>query len=145
LLGEGTATRGDGAATDIALREGVFPMMRIEADERSPGFTALPTLRIGFDPRAIAFVAAGRPPFTLAVGRAGAADAFLPLASLMTQAAGRPPAVASVDARAEALPLAAPDNAGGARRQVILWAVLIVATALLAGMAAVLWRRQGAS
>lgn len=98
LLGTGTAARGDGAALDILLRDGGYPMMRIEADERSAGFTAPPTLRIAFDPRAIVFVASGRPPFTLAVGRAGAADAFLPLDSLMTQAGGRPPAVASVKA-----------------------------------------------
>lgn len=145
LIGTGTAGRGAAESLDIVLRDGGYPTIRIEADERSAGFTAAPTLRIGFAPRAIMFIAAGRPPFTLAVGRAGTSDAYLPLDSVMTQAGGKPVATASVEAPRDEMRLSAPDDAGGSRRQIILWAVLIAATAVLAGMAAMLWRRQAAS
>ncbi len=63
----------------------------------------------------------------------------------MTQAGGGSVAAASVQAPRDDLRLAAPDDAGGSRRQIILWAVLIAATAVLAGMATVLWRRQAVS
>ncbi|MBM6575996.1 DUF3999 family protein [Microvirga sp. SRT01] len=141
-LGEGTATRADLATSErgaIMVGDSRHRLWRIEADEGSPGFTAPPTLELGFAPAAVVFLAAGRPPYTLAVGRAGTADPYLPLASLRTTT----PATAPVTLPATTLHLAAADDSGRWRRQALLWAVLLAATALLAAMAWMLWRRTG--
>lgn len=139
LLGRGVATRG---GADIVLNGAAVRTLRIEADERTPGFTAPPSLRFGFAARDLLFLAAGRPPFTLAAGRAGAADVALPADSLMRAGDGAVGRASTADT-AQVLQLSAPD--GGTRAlTLLLWAVLLAATALLACFAWLVWRRGAA-
>lgn len=145
LLGEGTAARPNNPAVSqgvIVLNDAAYRQMRIEADRRLPGFTSPPTIGLGFGPREVVFLAAGRRPFVLAAGRATAVDAYLPLASMMTQAAdGRLP-TATTKAMNTVVQLA-PAGETGSSRQVLLWAVLLAATAVLGALAWLLWRRGG--
>ena len=141
VMGEGVARRAGAEA--VALSGGPFRFMRIEADRRSPGFTAAPALRFRFAAvGGIAFAAADARRLTLAVGREGAADPFLPLASLTGEPADRLP-VATVAAAEPVVRLAAIDDAPAARRRAILWAVLLGAALLLGGIAWALWRQGG--
>ena len=137
LLGEGVAAR---PAAFIALNSATVRTLRIEADARSPGFTSAPAVRFGFVPAALLFLAAGTPPYTLAAGRTGVADAYLPAGSLLGQASGGPVAVATARGTPPRLMLAAPEGAGS--RRLVLWAALLLATALLAGLAWRLWRTE---
>ncbi len=139
LLGKGTAAR-DGRP--IVLQATPVRTMRIEADERTAGFSAPPALSFGFAPRTIAFVAAGAEPFTLAAGRAGAADAFLPIEALGADREGALPDAGVGGSLAAALVLAPDETPGGWSRQATLWAILLGATALLGGLAWLLWRRD---
>lgn len=143
LLGTGIAAPA-GAGAAIALNGTTLRTLRIEADPRGPGFTAPPTLRFGFAPRALLFLAAGTPPYTLAVGKAGTADAYLPAESLLAQAEGKPVAVATASGGPARLALAAIDETRARSRRLILWAVLLLATGLLAGLAWLLWKRPPA-
>jgi hypothetical protein len=141
VLGEGIAA-GQGDA--ITLDGRPYRLLRIAADPRSPGFSAAPALRIGFVPRDLMFLTAGRAPFTLAAGRAGAGDAYLPVEALMTQAAGRPPGLADVAARPVRVTLADAGDDGRDARRTVLWLILLTATALLAGLVWLLWRGRSA-
>lgn len=141
LLGTGIAAR---ATAAITLNGAAFRTLRIEADPRGPGFTASPTLRFGFAPRALLFLAAGMPPYMLAVGKAGTADAYLPAESLLAQAQGKPVAVATAAGGPARVALAAIDETRARSRRLILWAVLLLATGLLAGLAWLLWKRPPA-
>ena len=148
LLGQGIASRARGdAAGDrgIALEGGTFRTMRIEAAPQTPGFTAAPAIRFEFAPRDIVFLAAGTPPYALAAGRAGAPDAYLPLADLVGQATGAPLLATAKSAPTAPLALAPAGDAGGNKRQAVLWAILLAATALLGGMAWALWKRAPAT
>ncbi|WP_344694525.1 DUF3999 family protein [Sphingomonas cynarae] len=139
LLGEGIAAR---TGEDIALTGGPYRLLRIAADPGSSGFSASPGVRVGFAPHDLMFLTAGRAPFTLAVGRAGARDAYLPVAALMTQAAGRPVGIAQADAPPARVTLADAGDTGRDMRRTVLWLILLGATALLAGLAWLLWRRR---
>jgi hypothetical protein len=144
LLGQGTATRPHGPADSsraITLDGQPHRLLRIEADQRSPGFTSPPTLRLDFAPRAIVFLAAGRPPFTLASGRVNASDKYLPLDSVVTQPGTTIP-VATATAPETVLQLEPAMDAGISGQKTLLWIVLLAATALLAAMAWVLWKRH---
>lgn len=146
LLGDGTAARRNAGETpqDIMLSGRSFRFLRIEADERSAGFTSPPALLLGFTPRAIMFLTAGRAPFTLAVGRPGAVDPYLPLESVMTQALGKAVPVASATPTNTVLQLEPVRDEQASQRQALLWIVLLAATALLAAMAWLLWRSSAA-
>lgn len=147
LLGQGTATRQrSGSATDrgIVLAGPAFRTLRIEADRASAGFTAAPAVGLGFARRDIAFLAIGRAPYVLAAGRGTATDAFLPLASVMTQAVDGRLATATTSPAGGAVRLE-PVGAPGGRRQALLWLVLLGATAMLGAMAWLLWRRGAES
>ncbi|WP_380785291.1 DUF3999 family protein [Sphingomonas sp. R86521] len=142
LLGRGTAVRpgvGANAGGAITLPGQSYRLIRIEADQRSAGFTSPPGVELGFVPRAIVFLTAGRPPFTLAVGRAGAADVYLPPDNVATDRGPIP--TATVTTAETPLRLAA--IAGTGTRQALLWIVLLAATAMLGGMAWALWKRNG--
>lgn len=134
-LGEGIATR-VAAGRDIVLTGGAFRLLRIEAERPAASFTATPAIRLGFAPRAILFVAAGQPPYTLAAGQAGAADPYLPSATIAAEANSPPPDAQLATAERFVVPLDLAGDAAG-RRRTILWAILALATALLAAMA---WR-----
>lgn len=138
LLGTGVARRA-GTTETVRLEAGRLAAIRIEADPRSTGFSAPPRLRLGFAARELLFAGSGAGPYALAVGKAGAATALLPSATL-----GQPVApCVEPTAAAPRLTLAAPTG-GMPRRQMLLWAVLLVATAFLAAMAWLLWRRAPA-
>lgn len=140
-VGSGIARATD--AVPIALSGQTFRTMRIAADDRTPGFTSPPAIRLIFAARSIAFLAAGQAPYTLAVGRPGAAGLYLPLESLTGQPA-KPLPDATVTAPTTIVELTPVDGTSADKRTWLLWAILIGATALLAGMAWLLWRRNAA-
>ena len=143
LLGTGTATRAAGTTRVIALREAAVRQVRIDAVPPA-SFTAPPALHIGFAPRAIVFLAAGPAPFTLAAGRVGAADSYLPLDSLTDNTAALPTARVATSPTA-VLALDAIDVRGASRRTLLLWALLLAATVALGAMAWRLWRSNNAT
>ncbi len=139
LLGQGVA-RSDGGR-DIILSGDAPRAIRIEADARSAGFTVAPRLRIGFADRGVIFLASGTAPFTLAAGRVAAKDVFLSPADL-ADGQGRPGEAHLVSTPAATVTLSALGDAGAPTRNIVLWAVLLAATAVLAGVAWMLWRQQ---
>ncbi|MEO6103672.1 MAG: DUF3999 family protein [Pseudoxanthomonas sp.] len=146
VMGEGTATRPGGNAQvprAIALSAGRHREWRIEADPRSSGFTSPPQISLMFARHEIAFLADGSPPYTLVAGRAGANDVYLPLESLMTQATEGAVAIATTRATPVVLQLQPIGTAGAAKSKMLLWAILLAATALLGAMAWSLWKRGG--
>ncbi|SFR96447.1 DUF3999 family protein [Sphingomonas jatrophae] len=136
VLGAGVS----GASAPIMLNGAATTMLRIEAT--SAAFRAAPALRIGFTPRALLFLAAGRPPYTLAVGQPNAADTYLPAATLAGQ--GVAPREARLSAPPARLSLSPPASSGNGRK-LLLWAVLLAATAALGAMAWAVWRKQPAA
>lgn len=119
--------------------------LRIEADPRTPGFARPPEIAVRLLPAAVIFLAGGRPPFTLAAGQAGAADHFLPAASLTPGSIGlgtlpRATTSSAPDPMVEAM---LPEYGSG--RSLWLWAVLLAGTALLAGMVWRLLRQRAAT
>lgn len=138
LLGDGNAVHVDtdiGPDRAIALSGGAQRTVRIEADRQSAGFTSPPSIRLEFAPRAILFLAAGRPPFSRATGRATATGAYLPLDNVMTLAPGGSVPSATATTANSVLRLEPVSNAGASRRRMLLWIVLLSATALLAAVA----------
>lgn len=133
-LGQGIAAH---TTRTISLNGDAFRLLRIEADSRSSGFTATPSLRLGFAPADIVFLAGGTAPYTLAAGRAGDTNRYLPLDSLAADAGNRPPALAQVAAAPARVALDAAADPQRGSRQLLLWAVLLAATGLLAALA---WR-----
>lgn len=131
--------------------------IKIEADPKTPGFAAAPALALQFEPAQLVFLASGQGPFTLAAGLPGAtaaANAFLPLASLVpgyqpAQENTLPVALADV-ARADitggkpadgALVPAAAASGGISTRSAVLWGVLLAGVAALGLMAWLLLRQ----
>lgn len=131
--------------------------IKIEADPKTPGFAAAPALALQFEPAQLVFLASGQGPFRLAAGLPGAtaaANAFLPLASLVpgyqpAQENQLPVALADV-ARADitggkpadgALVPAAAASSGISTRSAVLWGVLLVGVAALGLMAWLLLRQ----
>lgn len=122
--------------------------IRIEADAKTPGFTAPPAVSVEFDPVQLVFVASGDAPFTLAAGLAAsdaqaASSAYLPLPSLVP---GYQPAqentlpLARVDAQVTAIQ--APDlSSKTPTRTLVLWGVLLLGVLALGVMAWVLLRQ----
>lgn len=125
--------------------------VKIEADAKTPGFAAAPEISLQFEPAQVVFLASGQGPFTLAAGLAGpagAAGAFLPMASLIpnyqpSQENTLPLARADVS-KAEAsggavlagpLVAAAPPAEGLPTRSLVLWGILLLGVLALAGMA----------
>lgn len=141
-IGEGiAAARGlNGAPISLA---GSYREWEIRADATGDGFAAPPTLELRFAPRALAFVAAGTPPYTLAVGQAAAGAAFLPVTTL-TRMAGDRIGNATLPAVAPpSLALSAP--AGGTPGKTwLLWGVLLLGVAALGAMAWTLARPKKA-
>lgn len=121
-----------------------FRSLRVEADARSAGFGATPTIAARLEPAQVVFLATGRPPFTLATGKADAPSAFLRLDDLLqaqgSQAAALPSASIATGAD-PVVQVAAADRALPWRR-IALWGMLLLATALLAAMVWRLTRRS---
>ncbi len=132
--------------------------VKIEADAKTPGFAAAPDIVLQFEPAQLVFLASGRGPFTLAAGLAGpagAAGAFLPMASLIpgykaSQENALPLAKADVS-KAEASggnaslagPLVAAQAPGDGipTRTLVLWAILLAGALALGAMAWVLMKQ----
>lgn len=131
--------------------------VKIEADAKTPGFSAAPEIALQFEPAQLVFLASGQGPFTLAAGLPGAsapASPFLPLASLVpgyqpAQENTLPVALADV-ARADitggkpaggALVSSEAASDGMSTRSWILWAVLLAGVGALALMAWLLLRQ----
>jgi hypothetical protein len=130
----------------ISLRE-----LRIDPASGTAGFATAPQVSALLAPLDWVFVASGPPPFTLAVGRAGAETSQLPLASLIPgytsgaeeklpaaivdvgSATARPPSNLSRISQALGAPSA---------RSLILWAVLIGGVLVLAGVAWMVMRQM---
>lgn len=121
-----------------------FREMRVEADQASAGFAAVPEITLQFESAQIVFLASGPEPFTLAVGLGQAASAYLPIASLIP---------GYLPAKENALPLAqvaAASPEGGPLvvspaasdgvpvRSLVLWGVLLSGVFALGAMAWVL-------
>jgi len=124
--------------------------VKIEADAKTPGFAAAPEIALQFEPAQVVFLASGQGPFTLAAGlagQAGAAGAFLPMASLIpnykaSQENTLPLAQADVSRAditggGEGGPLVAAQPPGGGMptRSLVLWGILLLGVLALAGMA----------
>ncbi|WP_374581174.1 DUF3999 family protein [Pseudoduganella sp.] len=106
-----------------------------------------PALRISWQPATLVFVAGGTPPYTLAVGR----DKALPAARAISEVApGFTPAElreveravagaprAQVEALAAAAKQASADSSAAQSRLLLLWGVLLLGVAAVAGM---VWR-----
>jgi len=152
VIGGKEQTNGPVELQGASVRE-----VKIEADAKTPGFAAAPEITLLFESIQLVFLASGQGPFTLAAGltgSAGAAGAFLPMASLVpgyqpSQENILPVALADV-ARADVTggkaaggPLVAATAAsdGVPMRSLVLWGVLLAGAAALALMAWVLLRQ----
>lgn len=132
--------------------------VKIEADAKTPGFASAPDIVLQFEPAQLVFLTSGQGPFTLAAGLAGpagAAGAFLPMASLIpgykaSQENALPLAKADVS-KAEATggsaslggPLVASQAPGDGipTRTLVLWGILLLGALALGAMAWVLMKQ----
>ena len=139
-----------------ALRGNSWRDIRVEADTKTPGFTAPPAVSVEFDPVQLVFVASGDAPFTLAAGlpatdAQAAASAYLPLQSLVP---GYQPAqentlplarteVAAAGAANIPASVQAPDLSNKtSTKTMVLWGVLLAGVLALGLMAWALARRR---
>jgi Protein of unknown function (DUF3999) len=142
LLGQGSASKG---AAPIKLNGQSKAVIRIEADRRTSGFTASPVIRFGLASPQIAFVTTGTPPFTFAAGRASAPDVFLSLQSIMPAGiAATIPEASILDSAIGPITLSPFADGSASWRSLILWAILLGVTLLLAGISWHLWSRRSA-
>ncbi len=120
--------------------------IKLEADEKTPGFAAPPEVTVLFEPVQLVFVASGPAPFTLAAGLDQAASAWLPLGSIVPalntdtdelarQVAALPLAVVSGGDASVALITALPVSSSPPARSLVLWGVLVAGALALALMA----------
>lgn len=137
-LASGTAfsLQGPGATkTSQAIRlSSGFPFIKVEADKRTAGFTSLPRIQVQMEPREIAFLVSGSPPYTLAAGLKGAKAVYLPLDSLMAAAPGQKATDLPAIDIAPSIPVVESVNDGAGvftMKSAILWGVLLTATAIL--------------
>ncbi|WP_309622988.1 DUF3999 family protein [Novosphingobium sp.] len=141
-LAQGALRNGSSAQLDfptIHLAE-----YRVIADPRSPGFAAMPRVELLTAPIVLLAAFNAKPPYTLALGNAGAPSAFFERAELL----GRPRSDATLPgAQVTAGPAQIlkiePAGAGlFSPRKLALWAALLAATALLAFLALRLLRQS---
>lgn len=122
------------------------PLWLLRFDPRTAPREA-PRLRLGWTPETLVFPARGAGPYTLAVGRAGAGRVLYPAAAVVPgygteQAAPITPV--PLDTAAIPAPGPAERDAPAWKdpRSLVLWAVLVLAVAMLAAMARSLWRER---
>ncbi len=127
----------------VELQSVAYREIKIDADKKTPGFTAAPEVSAQFEPAQVVFLATGNTPFSLAVGLANAASTYLPLSSLMpgyqsgqenTLPSARVEMAASA-ATASPAAVALPSNNAPPTRSLVLWAVLLAGVGLLGLMA----------
>lgn len=124
-------------ATIVPMPGRPIAVLRLVADPRSAGFTSPPRLEFRFPPRDLRFIARAVGAHVLTIGTTGAASRLLPAEALGVPA--RP--CGRLAAPAPMLALTPPDIAMPARQR-LLWAILLGASAGLAGLAWLLWRGQ---
>ena len=130
----------------VALPGLAFRELQLQADSKTPGFSAPPAISLQFEPVQIVFLASGAGPFVLAAGRAGTAAAYLPISSLIPDyRAGQENKLPLAQAELANPPLivAAPGTGKGLPlRSWVLWGVLLLGVLALALMAGVLLRQM---
>ena len=142
-VGDGVAAP-DGKGASIELDQ-PYREWQVKADGNGDGFAAPPTVELRFAPVTIAFIAAGRPPYTLAVGRDDTGPSFLPLDTLRRMDAGGGPMPTATVAAGAATPVALGALADGPSRKTwLLWGVLLLGVAALGAMAWTLARPKRA-
>ena len=114
-----------------------------------------PALRLSWVPATLVFVAGGTPPYKLAVGRDKAASAqrdinevapgFSPAELRTLDRATAGPAQEQLEALASAAKRASADSSAARNRLMVLWGVLVLGVALVAGMVWRLLRQPGSS
>lgn len=131
-------------SADIAVPQWLGEHLAVRFDQPP---AVKPALRISWQPATLVFVAGGQPPYTLAVGRDKAqpaareigdvAPGFSPteLDALARATAG--PVQAQADVLAEAARQASAGTLAAQRRLIVLWGVLVLGVAVVAGM---VWR-----
>ena len=139
------APQGEVRSDDIELHGAAVNRLRMVVDARSSGIgNGPPTVRIGFVPHVLVFLARGEGPFVLAWGASGVGPASLPLSTLVPgyngaaslNAAPASPRLAAIVRGRPAAPAgrAAPDVSSPSSKWV-LWAVLVAGLLVLGGMA----------
>ncbi|WP_350447207.1 DUF3999 domain-containing protein [Pseudomonas solani] len=126
--------------------------LKMSVDQRAGGFGAkAPTLQVGMRALQLVFLARGTPPYTLAVGKPGAASAELPLTtlvpgygpgSLAKMGSAQPDGDLRL-AEAKAVVVAEEKGSALAWKRIGLWAVLLLGVGLLVLMALSLLKGQG--
>lgn len=141
------------ASAALALPGRAFRELQLQADHRTPGFTAAPAIHLQFAPVQLVFLASGEPPFVLAAGRTDAASGYLPLGSLIPdyrngQEHALPQARLAATGSPRVAPAApqvtaAPASDDLPARSLLLWGVLLLGVVALGLMAAALLRQSG--
>ncbi len=153
-LAQGLLYRLSGSGAEIRQDELPLPgwsvqQLRLQVDERGGGLgSASPQIKVALRATQLVFLQRGRPPYQLALGRAGAESAALPLTTLIP---GYQPQRLQQLGTAKAQALA--DNLAQQGQAVVtdsnwkrwgLWSVLLLGVGLLALMALSLLRRPSA-
>lgn len=137
-----TQTSGPVELSGVTARE-----IKIEADKKTAGFAAAPDVSVLFEPVQLVFLASGAGPFTLAVGAANVASAYLSLPSLMPgyqpgQESKLPLALVETGGAGPAIVAFGAASNSIATRSLVLWGVLIAGALALGVMAWVLMRQS---
>jgi hypothetical protein len=132
------------ASAAIELPRAAFREIKIEADKKTPGFSAPPEITLEFEPVQVVALVNGPAPYTLAAGLANAVNPYLPVQSLMPDyraAQENSLPLATIDGTAALVPATASRD-GLPTRSIVLWAVLLLAALALGAMAWVLFKQN---